>query len=492
MSVESRAERLVADHGGPDALSITEFYNRVDRALRSSFPEEIWVTGEIRSMKVLTRGHCFIDLVDPTNAQDSGAPTLNVKCWATRWRSVRGTLDRLGITLDAGMVVRARGEVQFYKARGTVDFILTELDTDALLGKVAAERARLIQALVDENLFDRQRRLPVATVPLRVGLVASPGTEGCNDFLGGLRSSGLAFAVTLAPTAVQGKDAPAMVASAIAHLQSEPVDVIVVVRGGGSKADLAAFDQEPVARAIATSAIPVWTGIGHTGDQSVADEVANRSFITPTECGQELARVATEYWRSTVESGRTAARLARDHLAVAERTVDRHRHGMVTGARAQVGRHSERLIHRARTLRGTARSQVDTHLRHLTARGTSIARSANRAVSSEEQAVTTLAHRLALLPSRRLEAEDLRVTQWRRLLGAYDYQRQLDRGYSVTRGADGTVIRSTGDVQPGAVLTTRVSDGEVASTVTGTSPPAGSGLTPDQVAGIAVTTSDDR
>jgi exodeoxyribonuclease VII large subunit len=135
---------------------------------------------------------------------------------------------------------------------------------------------------------------------------------------------------------------------------------------------------------------------------------------------------------------------------------------------------------------------VDTHLRHLTARGTSIARSANRAVSSEEQAVTTLAHRLALLPSRRLEAEDLRVTQWRRLLGAYDYQRQLDRGYSVTRGADGTVIRSTGDVQPGAVLTTRVSDGEVASTVTGTSPPAGSGLTPDQVAGIAVTTSDDR
>ena len=85
-----------------------------------------------------------------------------MKCWSTRWRSVRSTLDRLGITLDAGMVVRVRGEVQFYKARGTVDFILSELDTDALLGKVAAERARLIKALVDEGLFDRQRRLPVS------------------------------------------------------------------------------------------------------------------------------------------------------------------------------------------------------------------------------------------------------------------------------------------------------------------------------------------
>ena len=138
-----------AGPGGADALTITELYSRVDRALKSAFSDELWITGEIRSMKVLTRGHCFIDLVDPTNAQDTGAPTLNVKCWSTQWRSVRTTLDRLGIALEAGMVVRARGEVQFYKARGSVDFILRELDTDALLGKVAAERARLIKALVD-------------------------------------------------------------------------------------------------------------------------------------------------------------------------------------------------------------------------------------------------------------------------------------------------------------------------------------------------------
>jgi hypothetical protein len=161
VSLESRAHACWPDHGGPDALSITEFYNGGSTGpSETSFPEELWITGEIRSIKVLPRGHCFIDLVDPTNAQDSGAPTLNVKCWSTRWRSVRSTLDRLGIVLDSGMVVRVRGEVQFYKARGTVDFILSELDTDALLGKVAAERARLIKALVDEDLFDRSGACP--------------------------------------------------------------------------------------------------------------------------------------------------------------------------------------------------------------------------------------------------------------------------------------------------------------------------------------------
>jgi exodeoxyribonuclease VII large subunit len=455
------------EHAGPPAaLSIAEFYRRVDRAIRTSFPGELWISGEIRSMKVLPRGHCFIDLVDPTNAQDSGAPTLNVKCWSTRWRSVRSTLDRLGVTLDAGMVVRVRGEVQFYRGRGTVDFILSELDTDSLLGKVAAERARLIQALVDERLFDRQQRLTVPQVPLRVGLVASRDTEGCNDFLGGLEGSGLGFEVTVASTSVQGKQAPIRLARAIAHLQREPLDLIVLVRGGGSKADLAAFDSEPVARAIANSELPVWTGIGHTGDQSVADEVANRSFITPTECGQELARIVTDFWRTGMEAGELASRLSRDLLGRSDLALERHRHRMVTGARSQLYRQADRLVHRSGALRGAARSQVDRHRRHLEARGQHAARSSLRSLDSGRVALDARAQRLATLPARRLESEELRTGQWRRLLGAYDYRRQLERGYSVTRDGAGRVVRSATQLPPGSLMVTRLVDGEVASVVT--------------------------
>ena len=90
--------------------------------MRGAFPEEVWVTGEVRSMKVLTKGHCFLDLVDPAQADDPGAPTLSAKCWAGTWRSIRVALERLGITLEAGMVVRVRGEVGLYKARGSIDF----------------------------------------------------------------------------------------------------------------------------------------------------------------------------------------------------------------------------------------------------------------------------------------------------------------------------------------------------------------------------------
>ncbi len=465
MSLESRVRRLAEAQGGGDALSITEFYRRIDRALRSSFPEQTWITGEIRSIKTLPKGHCFIDLVDPTNAHDSAAPTLNVKCWSKTWHRVRTNLDALGITLDAGMVVRVRGEVQLYKARGTVDFVLSELDTDALLGRVAVERARLIKALVDEALFDRNRRVAVPRLPLRVGLVASPATEGFRDFIGCLDASGMAFDVRVNPVQVQGRRAPMAVASAIRRLQSESCDILVVIRGGGSKADLATFDAEPVARAVATSEVPVWTGIGHTGDQSVADEVANRSFITPTECGQELARLVIDFWRSSRDAGLVAGRLARQQMASAERSLDRRRRGAATGTRSQLDRHADRLVHRSYTLRAAVRGQIDSRDRQLKAGAELLAKSSTRTLATEQEGVTVRARRLTLQPGRRLEVEDLRLGHWQRLLGAYDYQRQLERGYSVTRDATGAVVRSAAAVTVGSLLLTRLSEGEVVSTV---------------------------
>jgi exodeoxyribonuclease VII large subunit len=465
-------EDLVAVGDRP-ALSITELYGRVDRALQDALPGEVWVSGEVRSFNVSSRGHCYLDLVDPKNAQDTGSPVLKVVCWSGRWSRVRSSLDQLGITLDAGLVVRVRGEVQLYKPRGDISFILSELDTDALLGKVAAERARLVKALLDEGLFDRNRRIPVSPVPLRIGLVASPGTEGFRDFLGRLEASGMAFDVTVTPTQVQGREAPASVAAAIGSLQTAGCDVIVVVRGGGSKSDLATFDTEVVARAIASSEVAVWTGIGHTGDQSVADEIANRAFITPTECGQELARRVTERWTATIAAG---ADIARRAGVVEERAVlhlGQSRSHLASGARMQLGRHGDGLVHSRRNLRAAAHHQLGSHTGLLASQGEDLASGARRRLDDADRLHVRRSTLLATLPQRRIELDERQVSQWRRLLGAYDYQRQLERGYSVTRGPDGSVLRSSAGVAPGDALVTLLADGALHSVVG--DPPAADG-----------------
>ena len=149
-------------------------------------------------------------------------------------------------------------------------------------------RAALLAKLAEEDLLRANADRPMPLVPLRVGLATSDGSAAEADFLDELRRSGFAFRVLRADTRVQGSDAPRSIASAIRMLATHRLDVLALVRGGGARTDLAAFDDEAVARAIAACPVPVVTGIGHEVDTSVADEVAHTAAKTPTACAQLL------------------------------------------------------------------------------------------------------------------------------------------------------------------------------------------------------------
>ena len=180
------SRRLIDDHS--DALSISALYDRVELALARAFPRRrsMWVRGEIQSI-VGPHGSLLHRPGRSRWPRDRQAPVLKVKCWRTTWEpmSARLSLDKVS-TLEPGMVVVLRGTLDFYKPRAELGFVLTEIDVAALLGRLAARRAALLELLRAEGLLERNRRLAVPTVPLRVGLVASPGTEGHSDFVGQL------------------------------------------------------------------------------------------------------------------------------------------------------------------------------------------------------------------------------------------------------------------------------------------------------------------
>ena len=208
-----------APGGRPDPLSIADLYGQVDAALARVFPRNrsLWVRGEIQSVSDQPRtGHCYLDLVDPESARDRQAPVLRVKCWRTTWGPLRATLRREGIELTPGMVVMLRGTLDFYRPRAEIGFVLAELDVTSLLGRLAAQRAALLRTLAAEGLLDANRRVPVPAVPLRIGLVGSPGTEGFADFIGQIMSSNLAFRIQVAPVTVQGATAPRVIARGLA------------------------------------------------------------------------------------------------------------------------------------------------------------------------------------------------------------------------------------------------------------------------------------
>jgi len=430
--------------GAEQATSIAELYQEVEAALLAAFPRSrnLWVRGEIQ--KISESGpHAYIDLVDPDHVGDRQAPTLKVKCWRSTWAPLKADLAAEGIFLAAGMTVVIRGSIDFYKARAEVSFILAEVDVMALLGRIAKERQALIDALQAEDLFDAQRRLEVPLVPIRVGLVGSPNTEGFNDFLGQLDRSGFSFAVHVVRASVQGAQAPVEVARGIKTLEDASVDVICVVRGGGSKGDLAGFDAPEVARAVAGCSVPVWTGIGHTGDESVADLVANRRHITPTACGAAVVERVASYWSQIVGAAARISRRSEELCHSEELNHARVRASLVSNARGRLREHHKDLLRSKARLLGAPSATLSR---------------ASGSVHARAQRLVPAANAHLVRAAGGLDAT-------RRLLAAYDPKRTLERGWTLTMDADGKIIRSIEQVAEGAMITTRVSDGTVASTV---------------------------
>lgn len=439
-------EAPVDGRSSDGALSIANFYERLRRAMAQAFPAELWVTGEIRGLRE-SRGHRYLELADEGTDAHGRAPAqqLEVVCWSRDWPPVAAALAEAGVSLEVGRVVRVRGRVSVWEGGSKLRFTLSAVDVEALLGGIAAARHRLLQALAAEDLLEANARLGVPLVPLRIGVVTSPGSEAHRDFVGQLERSGYAFEVLLEPSLVQGPEAPFQIAGALGRLASRQPDLAVVVRGGGARGDLAAFDSEQVARAIATAPFPVWTGIGHTGDHSVADDVAQRACITPTACGQAVVRLVSDYLEGVGALVERLSSLARARLEGAAAHLWTTRDAVSRGAGHQLARRADMLATTGARLQRAVEARVDQGANGVLRQATALAAAARRGLGGEEREL----HRR------------------RQLLRAYDPRRQLERGWSLTRDRSGRLVRSRHELEPGAELRTRLHDGEVRSVVSG-------------------------
>jgi exodeoxyribonuclease VII large subunit len=359
------------------------------------------------------------------------------------YRRLAPMLRRSRLRLENGIAVRIHGRLEFYGPTGRVSLVMDGLDARFTLGQLSAQRDQLLRVLVAEGLLDRNRRVPLPLAPLRVGVVASRDSAAWHDFRAELRRSGLAFRARVVDVRVQGEGAEHAVAAAIERLGSEPVDVIVVIRGGGARTDLATFDTEVIARAIASSPRPVFTGLGHEIDRSVADEVAHTALKTPTACaGALIERV--EAYRARVERGwdaivrRSAALLAAADAGLAGTT--RRIAQRTTSAVELAG---QRLDHRAARLRREGDLVLMTAEARLGA--------AVRRIATAGAAGTTAAERRMEVMTARARALDPALT--------------LARGWSITRRPDGTLVRTVSELQPGDEVVTTFVDGRARSRV---------------------------
>lgn len=445
--------------------SVGELADAIGNAMRASFRDEVWVRGEIHDLSRPASGHVYLTLVE--ERPEGGKASLSVMLSAANKVAVNRALTRAGggVRMVDGTEVRIRGRLDWYAPRGQLQLRMTAIDPAYTLGQLEMARAELLSRLDADALLRRNASLPMPLVPLRIGLITSRGSAAEADFLDELTRSGIAFHVIAVDVRVQGVGAPRQIAAGIAAATARACEVLAVVRGGGARTDLACFDDELVARAIALSPVPVVTGIGHEIDRSVADEVAHTVAKTPTAAAQHLVERVSDFLARVEDAWSMVARLAHREISAHEELVRTHAARASRDAQGSLQRGVARLdAHAARARRAgavaTARAdqRLERDIGRLTGAARVKVRDAETVLAASTRRLAQRAPRAMAEAERELQGVEARVR-------ALDPERALARGWSITRTADGRVVRSPADVAPGDRLVTQLGDGDVRSTV---------------------------
>jgi exodeoxyribonuclease VII large subunit len=403
---------------GEGTYTVAQLGGEIQQLLREGYPS-VWVVGEVQRLVARPNGHRYFELVEKGEG-DSVVGKLDAVIWKGDFARIAPVLVQAGQALTEGVAVRCRVQIDFYPPHGRLQLHVKQIDPVFMLGELARRRQETWTELERAGLIEANRARTLPELPLAVALISSHGSAASHDFLATLRESGLGFRVTFLHSAVQGSAAESEVASALAAAQAMAVDCIALVRGGGSKSDLAAFDSRAIAFAVARCRLPVLTGLGHEIDQSVTDRVAHQAFKTPTKVAEFLvARIE-------------AAELAMTRLGERARGI------------------AELALARARERLGALERRA------LFARGR---------IAAAETRRTALAWRLAGAARARLATERARLDGRARLVAELAPTRALARGYSITRDATGALVRDRSSVRAGETISTTVANGTIVSRV---------------------------
>ena len=333
---------------GVPSFSVGQFAEVLNHVLEASFDEGVWVEGEIQGLRK-PNPHAYFTLIENI---DGVKAQLNINLFVGPLRNVQAKLRQQGIELKDGLKVRLFGRVEYYGPFGKLNLIATDVDMQFSAGDVAAKREELLRQLMEKGVDKINKRIPVPLVPLRLGIISSSQAAGWADAQQHLTESGIGFAITFCDVRVQGDAAVPQIVAALNSLsRRDDIDLVMLMRGGGSKGDLAAFDDEQIAMAISKCSHPVFTGIGHEIDTSIADVVAHSANKTPTACAQSVIAIVEGFLSELSYSAgslrsltQTAVERARSRITV---SVERLR----TRPRTVLERQTQKLMMHAASVR---------------------------------------------------------------------------------------------------------------------------------------------
>ena len=430
-----------------ESLSVSELNHYIRDVLNSGFPKSVWVCGEIQGYdRGKDKKHVFFELCEKDPATRDITARIGLVIFAQARPRIDAILKKAenAFELKDDIEVKFLCKVDFYPGHGQVRLIVESIDPVHTLGKIAQDRQRLIALLKQKGVLDKNKQLPLPELIIRIGLITSYDSAAYHDFISELKRSGYAFKVSVVNAIMQGKNTEASIINALKVLEGRAdVDVAVITRGGGSIAELSCFDSAKIALAIAQSAIPVFSGIGHEINTTVTDLAAHTFAKTPTA----VAKLLVDRIRGFLEG------------------VDQRQERVFGLLQQAFKTRRHQLKDSAHFLQTKTLGLIKIHHQRLAGITGSLQRAPVVKVKESRRSLSETKEHLKKIIYLHLQNSRTKINHYQKLVNMASVTKTLKRGFSITRDDKGLLIRNLKDVKKGEHISTQLVDGHIQSSV---------------------------
>jgi len=430
-----------------DFLTVSELNNFIRDVINSGFPKAVWVCGELQGYdRGKDKKHVFFELCEKDSVTHEITARIGLVIFAQAKPRIEAILKKAenAFELKDDIEVKFLCKVDFYPGHGQVRLIVESIDPIYTLGKIAQDRQRLIAALRQKGILDKNKQLVLPELILNIGLVTSYDSAAYHDFVSEFKRSGYHFKIFLVNAIMQGKNTEGSVIKALQILEAgPPVDVIVITRGGGSIAELSAFDSEKIATTIAGLSIPVLSGIGHEINTTVTDLAAHTFAKTPT----------------------AIAKFIIDRLEDFITRVDERRERLVEALNRQLLAKRSHLKDHAFSLQTNTLALIKNHHQHLATISDGLKKIPAVRIKTVKRSLIDQQEHLKKIIHLHLQNSRTKINNYQKLVQMADPLQTLKRGFSITRTTKGKVLRSVNDVKEDELISTQLADGILNSKV---------------------------
>lgn len=449
--------------------TLLELNKMIGVSIGTSFPDRYWLVAEINDLRENFNGHCYLELVEKESGTDRIVARSKATIWAFTWRMLKPYFETsTGTRLGKGMMVMVEVMIEFHELYG-LSFNIKDIDPVYTMGDLERKRAETIRKLEDEGIINMNKSLTLPVLPSRIAVVSSPAAAGYEDFIHQIANDPGKYRIglTLFPALMQGNNAVKSVTDAMDRVYEtgDQFDLVVILRGGGSAADLNCFNSYEIASHIAQFPVPVITGIGHERDHTIAGMVAHTDLKTPTAVAEFLIAVFYELDNKLSNlSGKIAVR-------VTELLNDKKQ--IITSNIRELPRIvKNRLRHTAGHLSSTSGSLSKTatgYIRHsqqnLQSRHIRFGYITNSYLQQTKKSLLETRNKILPDVTRNLiRKRSDKLELYNTTIDLVDPENVLKKGYAMVL-KDGKIIKTINDLDYGDTIVTKLYDGRINSKI---------------------------